>query len=162
MAKKQVTHLKDRWEELAYISNGDLLRAKDVVKFARNPETHLHKCFEWDDGKAAEEYRIDQARRQIRMYVMIVESPKGPIQLRAFHSLPSDRIAGGGYRPIGKIMQDKELVAELVASAMKELAVVRERYEAVEALSPLWATADAIADKFQLPKRRKAVQRLAA
>ena len=153
MAKKQM-QFKDRYEELAYISGGDMLKAKAVVEYAKNPNTHLHHCFEWHDSKAAEKYRLDQARLQIRMYVMVVESPKGPIQMRAFHSLPSDRIAGGGYRPIGRIMADKDLLAEMVTSAMKDLAVVKEKYEALEVLSPVWAAAEAIAARYPTPRKQ--------
>ena len=43
-------------EELEYIrqSNGGFLRPQDVVEYARNQETELHKRFTWDDGEAAE------------------------------------------------------------------------------------------------------------
>lgn len=89
------------------------------------------------------------------MYVMVVQSPKGPVKIRAFQSLPSDRMAGGGYRKTTDILQDDALVAELVNSAMKDLATVRQRYEAVSALSPVWEAADEVAKRV-LPKQKKA------
>jgi hypothetical protein len=42
------------------------LEAPMVVVEARPKDAALHPAFEWDDKKAAEEYRINQARRIIR------------------------------------------------------------------------------------------------
>ena len=36
---------------------------KNILEFARSENTELHKCFEWDDTKAAEKYRLQQARQ---------------------------------------------------------------------------------------------------
>jgi len=150
---------KSKWEELAYLADNGMLKAGKVVEYARDESTHLHKCFEWDDTKAADKYRLDQARKQISAYVMVVQSPRGPVEIRAFMSLPSDRLAGGGYRKTTDILQDQALIAELVGSAMKELAVVKARYDAVAALAPVWAAADQVAASVQQsgqPAQRKA------
>lgn len=143
--KVAVGGFRSKWEELAHLADNGMLKAAKVVEYARDEGTHLHKCFEWDDSKAADQYRLDQARKQISAYVMVVQSPKGPVEIRAFQSLPSDRLSGGGYRKTTDILQDQELVAELVGSAMKDLAVVKARYEAVAALAPVWAAADQVA-----------------
>lgn len=42
------------------------LTPEAVVKAARKPESPLHSHFEWDNGKAAFNYRIVQARTLIR------------------------------------------------------------------------------------------------
>ncbi len=151
---------KNKWEELAALSETGMPKPDKVVEFAADENTHLHRCFEWNDGKAAEKYRLDQARKQISMYVMVVQSPTGPVKIRAFQSLPSDRQAGNGYRKTTDILQDQELVAELVRSAMNDLAVVKQRYEAVAALAPVWEVADRVAaqvlSQSGQPEQRKA------
>lgn len=38
-----------------------------VVEDARDPESPLHDEFEWDDSVAAEKYRLEQARRLLRV-----------------------------------------------------------------------------------------------
>lgn len=144
---------KTKWEELSHLAERGLLKPEAVVEFAQNENTHLHKCFEWNDSKAANRYRLNQARQQISMYVMVVESPKGPVKIRAFQSLPSDRQTGGGYRKTTDILQDDALVAELVGSAMKDLATVRQRYEAVQALQPVWDAAERVAAKVKPLKK---------
>ena len=143
--KRKTQAFKTKWDELSHLAESGLLKPEKVVEFAKNENTHLHGCFEWNDSKAANRYRLQQARQQISMYVMVIQSPKGPVNVRAFQSLPSDRLSGGGYRKTADILQDQELLAELVSSAMKDLATVRERYEAVTALSPIWRAADQVA-----------------
>lgn len=143
----------NKWDELGHLADRGLLKAEEVVAFAKNKRTHLHGCFEWHDGRAAQKYRVQQARAQISMYVMVVESPKGPVKVRALHSLPNDRRNGGGYRRTTEILKDDALVAELVASAMKDLAEVRARYEVVHALAPVWDAADRVA---RIHSRKKA------
>jgi len=43
-----------------------------VVRQATDPESPLHRYFEWDDQKAGHSYRIDQARRLIRLIEVVV------------------------------------------------------------------------------------------
>lgn len=45
---------------------------KAVVDHARNPRSPLHSFFCWDDGVAAERYRIIQARELLRVRVEII------------------------------------------------------------------------------------------
>lgn len=158
MTKVKVTPdgFASKREELAHLEANGKLKPGDVVAYATNPKTHLHKCFEWDDSAAAAKYRLDQARTQIRMYVMVVEGPKAPIEMRQYVSLPSDRKRGGGYRKVADVLKNKALLAELIDSAMKDLAVVRARYEAVQALKPVWAAAERVATKSGVAKLRKA------
>lgn len=42
------------------------LTPKAVVRAAANPRNPLHSHFEWDDTKAAQEHRLEQARHLIR------------------------------------------------------------------------------------------------
>ena len=53
--------------------NGGRLSAKAVVDGARSEDAPLHPYFEWDDAKAAEEHRLDQSRRLIRVVVEVSE-----------------------------------------------------------------------------------------
>jgi len=36
---------------------------QELLEKARNEDSELHKCFEWDDSVAAEKYRLIQARQ---------------------------------------------------------------------------------------------------
>ena len=47
-----------------------------VVEFAKDETTELHKRFEWDDTAAAEQYRLNQARRVIRVTKIVYEGER--------------------------------------------------------------------------------------
>lgn len=46
-------------------ANGGLLMPGKVVQAAQHEDSPLHEHFEWDDAKAAHEYRVSQAVRLI-------------------------------------------------------------------------------------------------
>lgn len=54
-------------------SIGLSVKPEEIVDKARDESTELHKCFEWDDTKAAERYRLHQAR-QIVCHLVVWES----------------------------------------------------------------------------------------
>jgi hypothetical protein len=109
-----------------------------VVEWARvNTESALHSQFEWDDSKAAEEYRIWQARRVIAVYVVADGGE------RKFVSLSIDRKRdGGGYRDVEVVLKDEELRKVLVRDALMELKRVRAKYEHVKELASVYVEID--------------------
>jgi hypothetical protein len=138
-------------EELEQIrrANGGLLRPEDVVKFARNTRTALHQEFEWDDAKASAEYRLEQARKVIRVAVELLPSPHADQEpIRAYVSVVSDRVQpGGGYRAIGEVMTDDDLRAELVNEALGEVKRWRRKYERLRELVPIFRAIDKVEAK---------------
>lgn len=59
---------KVRAEVLTRILERDgCVRVSVLLEESRDPSSPLHNEFEWDDSKAAEEYRKNQARRIIRV-----------------------------------------------------------------------------------------------
>ena len=93
--------------------NGGVLRVDDVLAEARQKDSVLHKHFEWNNSKAAEAYRREQARTLIqRCKITLVDNT--PVQVRAFVSLPTDRESGGGYRLTAEVVGDEYLKEELV------------------------------------------------
>lgn len=99
-------------EELEVIrsenENGELV-AEDVVEFAKNPNTALHKKFNWDDTKAAHLYRLQQARGIIRVVVNVTKSDTGQrVVVPAFVSLSDNRRDGKGYQVRAVVISDEE------------------------------------------------------
>lgn len=115
--------------------NGGILRPADVVEYARDPDTALHAQFEWDDGKAAEQYRLEQARRVIRCVVRVVGDDAAP--MRMYVSLVDDRQAGDSYRTLDDVAADEELRQRLVSQALREADSWRVRYERFTELEPV-------------------------
>jgi hypothetical protein len=93
--------------------NGGLLMVDDVVEEARDPQSVLHRHFQWDDDKAAEAYRKQQARQLIQKVTVTIE--KAPdVHIRAFVSLSTDQYEGGGYRLTANVLSDDNLKAQLL------------------------------------------------
>jgi hypothetical protein len=112
-----------------------ILRPVDVVAFACDPQTALHAEFEWDDGKAAEQYRLEQARQIIRCAVRVVGEDSPPI--RTYVSLYSDRRAGDSYRALADALSDPKLRKQLLTQALREAESWRLRYQRLAELKPI-------------------------
>jgi hypothetical protein len=123
--------------ELETIRNrhGGLLTAEATVAFAQNPKVELHKQFTWDNGKAAEQYRLQQARELIKTFVVIYEGNHAP----QYVSLSIDRQKeGGGYRSTVEVMSSKKLRKLLLAQAVLELIQFKARYKQVIELAKVF------------------------
>lgn len=124
--------------------NGNLL-AEDVVEFARNENTALHSEFEWDDTEAARQYRLDQARRIIRLNVQVLPTARGNVTVPVYVSLTSDRIQpGGGYRRLEDVMSDPELRQQFLDQALAEFERVRRKYQNLQELAPIFAAIERV------------------
>lgn len=47
----------------------DKITPQEMIEKARNEQSELHKCFEWNDTIAAGKYRLQQARNVLAMLV---------------------------------------------------------------------------------------------
>lgn len=118
-------------------NGGGLLKPEDVLDEAAHPDHPLHREFEWDDSVAAHHHRMAQARTLIRSIPVVYVADDRPakagqpevIKVRKYHSLPSDRKDGGGYREVDEIVSDKNMLDELLETAKHEVDAVLRRYE---------------------------------
>lgn len=114
--------------------DGLLYPHEAVAWAASHPDSELHSQIEWDDTKAAAEYRADQVRQIIR--VIVVQSKESPQMVRAYISQPSDRTHGGGYRRIEESLARAR--AELVNEALRKIATMENSFTHLPELSPLF------------------------
>lgn len=125
-------------EELSALSFRD---ARSVVKAARKKGSELHKCFEWDDAKAGEAYREEQARLVMRMLVTVIDQDVEvgeplTIKVRAFESVRFNNPQGEAdktmaYIPIREALTDPELRAQVrsrLESTIAEAQTTAEHY----------------------------------
>jgi hypothetical protein len=132
--------------ELLALKNEDGLIVPERAEgwAAAHPKSDLAKRLEWDNGKAGRLYRINQ----IRQLIVTLEITMGPTT-RRFYSLSIDRhnAMGGGYRDIEEIVRSRTLYDILLADALAELNRMRENYERLTELRPLWREVDKIKKK---------------
>jgi len=126
-------------ELLDLTDSAGFIKPHNVVEWARkNPESELHKRLEWDDGLAAEEWRLQQVRRLIAVHVVSDEGKRATI------SLIQDRHTEGGYRSIDEVMSDTELRALALSQALSEFRVWQRKYQYMRELVRIFEAADRV------------------
>lgn len=132
--------------ELLRLQNKGELTPADVVQDARNRNSPLHSFFEWDDGAAAEAYRLQQARGLIRSVVAIYVSEEKPAaRVRAFVHIPEKEAPH--YRATGQAMSQAKTRKLVLQRAWAELQAWRQRYKDLAEFAELFEVVDEIAEK---------------
>ena len=124
-------------------NSGGLLKPEGVVDFARDPQTALHKKFEWDDTKAAREHRLWQARELFKVFVKVIREDLPPFNV--FVSLKDDRYGEnrGGYRLTTDVLQDEELSGMMLDDAKADWQSYKTKYHAIKVLHAAFQAMDA-------------------
>lgn len=103
----------------------------DVVEYARDPDTALHKRFTWDNTDAARKWRLYQAQEIIRVCVVILPNTDNPV--RAYVSLSTDRKPKKGfYRATADVMSSVSMKEIMMSDAKKELNAFAMKYETLQ------------------------------
>jgi hypothetical protein len=112
-----------------YRAHGNRMHPPHVINAARDPDSPLHKFFLWDNTKAAEEFRLIQARQLIAtVRITIPDSAVGERTIRAYHSLRSEQ---SGYRHMEDIVDAPDLLESLVSQFASDLERITDRYDAI-------------------------------
>ena len=120
-------------------SIGEEVTPEQIVEKARDENTELHKCFEWDVRIASEKYRVIQARTVVRMLVIKEEEPvteRPPI--RVYYKTHSTE----GYKPIKIIMQKKDEYEAMLERAWAELRAFKAKYSMLAELEEIFNLID--------------------
>ena len=133
--------------ELIGLSNEDgLIEPAAVVDWAKsNPTSALHKALEWDDKKAAGEYRLWQARKLIKLHIVSDDGAPEVV------SLSVDRATGAGYRRVDDVLASRDLSKIMLRDALEELGRVKSRYERIEELTEIWAETEKVRARISKP-----------
>ena len=110
---------------------------QNIVDYAEeHPDSELHKCFTWDDSKAANEWRKQEARQVVRLLVFADDETKQPTQIRVLQK------ATDAYEPVKTIVRNNDEYAKLLARAKAELKAFRERYKQINELEKVLEAID--------------------
>jgi hypothetical protein len=117
-------------------------QCRKLVEMARPKKSPIHHCFEWDDKRAADAHRIQQARyywRSIEVTLDTEDATEKPI--RAFHPVFAD--GERRYTDVQTITESVDLAAQLVAQAKSELKSFRNRYDIIrDHMAPVFKAID--------------------
>lgn len=107
--------------ELKRIGTAGAVAPKAILDAARPTDAPLHPIFEWSDDKAAEQYRLIQARRLIRA---VVETRDGtPRRLYVHVEHPSNE---GEYVALDMVVHHPDAYTIAFSEAMRRLASAQE------------------------------------
>lgn len=106
---------------------------QNILEYAKNENTELHKCFDWDDTSAANKWRLQQAR-QIVCNLVYKEETKSEqsTALRVFYQSSENK-----YESTKIILTNKDEYEELLKRAKQELRAFKEKYKMLTELDEI-------------------------
>lgn len=120
------------------ISSLEQITPKAILDFARDENSELHKCFEWDNDSAAEKYRTIQAGNVIRMLYIVPKNADAP-PVRVL-SRTSDTV----YQPTRAFVKNQNEYEDLLKRALSELESFRLKYKTLSELEQVFEQIDLI------------------
>jgi hypothetical protein len=109
-----------------------------VLERAKDENSELHKCFEWNNDVAAEKYRTIQAGNVIRMlYIKPKNEDAPPVRVlsRTFDTV---------YQPTRTFLTNATEYEDLLKRALSELESFRKKYETLSELEQVFEQIDLI------------------
>ena len=136
---------KTAGEELERIQQRDGMVTKETLLDESRPEeAPLHPAFEWDDTKAAEKYRLTQAKSIINDIVVEVirtgedETKKVPAFVNVVKGLQNN----AQYLSIDVAMSDEDHRKAVLENAKSELNAFKRKYSNLTELAGVFAEID--------------------
>ncbi len=127
--------------------DGDVVPQK-IVDDAKPKNAPLHEEFEWNGRKAANAFRLYQARKVIQS-IEIVHAKIPPT--RAYEAVTVVAPPGkpkpkhrNVFRSVEEVLADPVTRDVLLASAIRDAAAFRKRYAALQELSQVFAAIDSL------------------
>ena len=94
---------------------------RSLVDRERPEEAPLHEYFEWDDVRAAEEYRVGQARTLVRSVVIVRGESSAPAYVHVTVTDADDGEEHEGYIDVMSAMRDPRHRRQVLMEALEQL-----------------------------------------
>lgn len=132
-----------RLERLRIEAGGELV-PEAVVADARDPDSPLHRLFEWNEAEAAHQHRLSQARSLIRAVVVRYRATPedGPRSIVAFVNVKEGERRY--YTATAVAMSDPERRDIVLRQAWEDFQALRHRYADLAEFATLFAAIDEI------------------
>jgi hypothetical protein len=114
------------------------LNPEAVVEIAAEPTSPLHRYFDWDNEKAGNQHRLNQARNLIRVAVKVLPQVSNQ-PVRQFVSLSTLRGTGtGSYLATVDIVDDADRYEIAKIDAIRALQQFQRRFSYIRELEVVW------------------------
>lgn len=116
-------------KELEEIEMMGEVTSEQVLEYAeKNPNSELHKCFEWDNEKASKNYRLIQANRILcSISIEIKEEPV--VKQRIYVNVRSQESGEKTFKNIKEVLKNDDEYQQLIDKAKKEFVDTKDKYE---------------------------------
>ena len=125
--------------------NGEVT-ARAFVDAARSENSPLHKLLEWDDKKAAEKYRLQQATVIICHLAIESDDTDEPTIIRAYMNVADDADnptrRTGAFVDTQTAFKNKETRDLILRCAIRELKEIRQKYTMLKELAEIFEAID--------------------
>lgn len=121
-------------------ANGGNITAEILLDAARDESSPIHAAFEWDNRKAAHEYRKHQAHVMLCSITYTLDEKPDVGEVRAFVNVHDD---GSVYTNMRRAMSQPDLRAQILGKAKSEALSWRQRYGQLQELAKIHAAIDA-------------------
>jgi len=105
------------------------VKSSELVEAARPEDSPAHGGFEWDDGAAAEQYRLQQARQWIRIVKVGVSGELERLVHVNCVNVDTLKIEEGYYKPVSVIRSSPKELANALGQLQASLDAAREAVE---------------------------------
>lgn len=121
-------------------SIGDDVTPQQIVEFAKDESTELHKCFTWDNNEAAEKWRLQEARKVVCCLRIVKEDgeKEEPTPIRVFYKTDDE----SGYKPTQIIIKNADEYGKLINRVTNELKAFREKHKNLTEFEQIWKAID--------------------
>lgn len=119
---------------------------------SRPEDSPTHGAFEWDDTKAAEQFRLAQAGRIINnICVKIIsdDAPKQEKRVAFVNVTPEGTHTRAIYKSAEIAMTNKEEKDNVLKNALDELTAFKEKYRRLSELAAVFAAIDEVERKYK-------------
>ena len=141
--------------------NGGKLTCEQLVKAASARRNPLHREFEWDDTKAAHQFRLRQAR-EILNGLVVFHDPEKKVSSRVYDGLfiatPERMRHIKQYRPLSELLSDPETRDVLLQRALGELTRIQKAYRNLEELAQVFLEVEKAKRKVKPTRKRELVE----
>lgn len=120
---------------------------RNFLEASRPEDAPGHKLFEWDDAKAAENYRLVQSRNIINNLTVTLTMPESGKQKTTVAFVNVNPVKNGGkYISVPVALANEDMRKTILSNALAELESFKRKYETLTELADLWSPIDTVLD----------------
>lgn len=120
-------------KELEELGDVEELSNKKVLEYATNhPESELYKCFEWDNEKASNNWRLRQATNILCSISIVIDDNAKPIEkTRVYVKTKDNSLEKKTFKKLVDVLENDEEYHKLLEDMKADLERTQDKYKKI-------------------------------